>query len=75
VKVTVIATMVLIYFHSFQQYEGSQTNTQSAVDKDTQVKVKAIDEAFEKNNKNVVEKLLERVTQTTAELHRNLQKV
>lgn len=59
----------------FLQHEGSQSNTQSAVDKDTEAKLKTINEAFEKNNKNVVDKLLQRVTETKAELHRNLQKV
>lgn len=37
--------------------------------------MKTINEEFEKNNKNVVDKLLQRVTETKAELHRNLQKV
>lgn len=56
------------------QYEGSQESTQNQVDKDTEAKIKEIDEAFEKNQKQVIEKLLQRVTQTKAELHRNLQK-
>lgn len=56
------------------QYEGSQSNSQSAVDKETEQKLKVIDEAFQKNNENVIEKLLQRVTETKAELHRNLQK-
>lgn len=56
------------------QYEGSQSSSQSQVEKETQEKLKKINEAFDKNNAKVVEKLLERVTQTKAELHRNLQK-
>ncbi|PWN33823.1 putative vacuolar ATP synthase subunit G [Meira miltonrushii] len=63
-------------FNNFKkEYEGSQSSSQSQVEKETQEKLKTINEAFDKNNAKVVEKLLERVTQTKAELHRNLQKV
>ena len=60
--------------HPCHQYEGTQTNTQSAVDKDTDEKLKTINEAFDQNRDKVIEKLLQRVTETKAELHRNLQK-
>lgn len=59
---------------SFLQHEGSQTTSQSAVDKDTTSKLDELNSAFEKNRKDVVAKLLERVTKVEPELHRNFVK-
>lgn len=56
------------------QHEGSQSTSQSAVDKETEEKLETINKAFEENRSKVVDKLLERVTEVKAELHRNLKK-
>lgn len=56
------------------QHEGSQSTSQTAVDKETEEKLETINKAFEQNRSKVVDKLLERVTEVKAELHRNLKK-
>ena len=62
-------------FTKFQkENQGNQSESQSQIDKETQEKLQTINKAFDANQKQVVEKLLQRVTQTKAELHRNLQK-
>lgn len=57
-----------------EQHEGSQSTSQTAVDKETEEKLETINKAFEQNRSKVVDKLLERVTEVKAELHRNLKK-
>jgi V-type H+-transporting ATPase subunit G len=45
------------------------------VDKDTEAKINAIQEAYAKHQEVVVQKLLDRVVLVSPELHRNLTKV
>jgi len=63
----------------YKEFEDSRAGTtqdsQSAVDKDTEVKLTTISESFQANREQVVEKLLDRVVQVKPELHRNLKKV
>ncbi|PWN94315.1 putative vacuolar ATP synthase subunit G [Acaromyces ingoldii] len=62
-------------FQKFQkEHEGSQSTSQTAVDKETEEKLETINKAFEQNRSKVVDKLLDRVTEVKAELHRNLKK-
>ena len=56
------------------QREGTTLNSQSAVDKDTEVQIAAITESFSKQKEQVLKKLLDRVTLINPELHRNLRK-
>ncbi|KAH7335181.1 H+-ATPase G subunit-domain-containing protein [Rhizoctonia solani] len=57
------------------QREGNTTNAQDAVDKDTEAKIAAINDAYAKQKDVVVEKLLDRVVLVKPELHRNLEKL
>ncbi|KZT10065.1 V-type ATPase [Laetiporus sulphureus 93-53] len=63
----------------FRAFEASHAgNTQTAqvqVDKDTQIKLQEIADAYNKNKDEVVGKLLDRVVLVKPELHRNLRKV
>jgi len=54
---------------------GSTSNAQSAVDKDTEVKLQVITESYNENKDQVVKKLLDRVVLVQPELHRNLKKL
>ena len=56
------------------QHEGSSGRSQASVDKSTEEQLKKLDEAFEKNRKAVVDKLLERIVDVEPATHRNLQK-
>ncbi|KAG9008992.1 H(+)-transporting V1 sector ATPase subunit G [Tulasnella sp. JGI-2019a] len=62
----------------FKKYEaehaGKTQVSQSAVDKETEVALAKITSSFETNKEKVVDKLMDRVTLITLELHRNLQK-
>ncbi len=55
------------------QHEGSASSNQTTVDKETDEKLKEINQAFDKNKDAVVKKLLDRVTDVKPEVHRNLQ--
>ncbi|KZT59496.1 V-type ATPase [Calocera cornea HHB12733] len=63
----------------FKRFEaersGSTQSVQTSIDKDTELKIAAINEAFEKNREAVVKKLLERVVEVHPEMHRNITKV
>jgi len=62
----------------FKEFEsshaGTTSNAQSAVDKDTEVKLQSISASFTDNKDKVVKKLLDRVVLVKPELHRNLKK-
>ncbi|KAK7030728.1 H+-ATPase G subunit-domain-containing protein [Favolaschia claudopus] len=63
-------------FKAFESsHAGNTTNAQTAVDKETEVNLKAINDSFGKNKDAVVKKLLDRVVLVKPELHRNLKKV
>jgi len=63
----------------FQSFEASHTGAtqsiQASVDKDTELKLKAISDSYNQNKETVVNKLLDRVVLVHPELHRNLRKV
>ncbi|KAE9401083.1 V-type ATPase [Gymnopus androsaceus JB14] len=63
----------------FKKFEASHAGTtseaQAAVDKDTEVKLQSITDAYNSHKDEVVQKLLDRVTQVKPELHRNLTKL
>ncbi|TFL02003.1 H+-ATPase G subunit-domain-containing protein [Pterulicium gracile] len=62
-------------FKSFEsKHAGSTTEASSVIDKDTEVKLTAINESFDKNRDAVVKKLLDRVILVEPKLHRNLKK-
>ena len=54
------------------QTKGSTEEAQVEVDRDTDLKLVAVREAFNKNKGTVVEKLLDRVVLVEPKLHRNL---
>ncbi|KIJ55691.1 hypothetical protein M422DRAFT_24235 [Sphaerobolus stellatus SS14] len=63
-------------FKAFEsKHAGSTENLQTQVDKETDVKLKAIREQYESRKEDVVQKLLDRVVLVQPELHRNLKKV
>ncbi|KAH7927831.1 V-type ATPase [Leucogyrophana mollusca] len=63
-------------FRGFESsHAGTTSNAQTAVDRDTEVKLQAITDAYEANKDEVVKKLLDRVVLVKPELHRNLTKV
>ncbi|KAG6910027.1 hypothetical protein DXG01_013751 [Tephrocybe rancida] len=63
-------------FRAFESsHAGTTSDAQTAVDKDTEVKLQAITQSFEQAKDAVVEKLLARVVLVKPELHRNLKKV
>ncbi|KAF8705298.1 V-type proton ATPase subunit G, partial [Rhizoctonia solani] len=57
------------------QRAGNTSNAQDAVDKDTEAKIAAINDAYAKQKDGVVQKLLDRVVLVKPELHRNLTKL
>jgi V-type H+-transporting ATPase subunit G len=57
------------------QTAGNTSNAQDAVDKDTEAKIAAINDAYAKQKDGVVQKLLDRVVLVKPELHRNLTKL
>ncbi|CCF50909.1 hypothetical protein NDA11_002547 [Ustilago hordei] len=61
-------------FNDFQkEHEGSTSNSQNTVDKETEEKLEQLNKAFEANREEVINKLLDRVVDVKTELHRNLQ--
>ncbi|KAF9221331.1 V-type ATPase [Gyrodon lividus] len=63
-------------FMAFEaSHAGNTSNAQAAVDRETEVKLQAITDAFEVNKDAVVKKLLDRVVLIKPELHRNLKKL
>jgi V-type H+-transporting ATPase subunit G len=58
-----------------RQYAGTTSNAQTAVDKETDIKLQVITESYQQNKDAVVQKLLDRVVLVKPELHRNLKKV
>ncbi|KAJ3928161.1 MAG: H+-ATPase G subunit-domain-containing protein [Lentinula lateritia] len=63
----------------FKKFEASHAGTtseaQAAIDKDTEVKLQSISDSYNNHKNEVVQKLLDRVTQVKPELHKNLKKV
>lgn len=57
------------------QHAGNTQSVQATVDKETDAKLAAISQQFDKNKGAVVKKLLDRVTLVQPELHRNLKKL
>lgn len=57
------------------QHAGATSTTQAAADKDTEVKLKEIEEVFKNKKDEVVKTLLKRATLVNPELHRNLKKL
>lgn len=57
------------------QHEGSQSNSQSQVEKETAKHLEEIEAQYKKNKDDVVNKLLDRVVQVKMEMHRNAAKV
>lgn len=58
-----------------EQHAGTTSDAQMAVDKETELKLRAITNSYEQAKDTVVEKLLARVTLVNPELHRNLKKI
>ncbi|KAF9499582.1 V-type ATPase, partial [Pleurotus eryngii] len=56
-------------------HAGITSSAQSAVDKETEVKLQQITDSYNQNKDKVVKKLLDRVVLVKPELHRNLTKV
>lgn len=56
------------------QHAGTTQDAQSSIDKETEVKLKAITDAYTTHKDEVVQKLLDRVVLVKPELHRNLKK-
>ncbi|TFY50140.1 hypothetical protein EVG20_g11697, partial [Dentipellis fragilis] len=57
-----------------RQHAGINQEVQAAVDKDTEVKLQSITDAYLAHKDTVVKKLLDRVVLVKPELHRNLRK-
>jgi len=63
-------------FKAFESsHAGITSVAQSAVDRETDVKLQSIVDAYKANKDQVVAKLIDRVVLVTPELHRNLRKV
>ncbi|EIM86714.1 V-type ATPase [Stereum hirsutum FP-91666 SS1] len=63
-------------FKAFEESHAGTTQTaQSAVDAETDEKLKEVEGQFESNKDAVVKKLLDRVVLVTPQLHRNLKKL
>lgn len=60
---------------SVLQHAGTTSEAQATVDKDTEVKLQSITDSYDGHKDDVVQKLLDRVTQVKPELHKNLKKV
>ena len=65
----------LLSLRIYVQHQGTTQTSQSAVDKETESKLTAITESYQKNKEQVVKKLLDRVVLVKPELHRNLKKL
>jgi len=57
------------------QYAGNTTSAQEAVDRETELKLQRITDAYGANKDAVIKKLLDRVVLFKPELHRNLKKL
>ncbi|KXN86587.1 V-type proton ATPase subunit G [Leucoagaricus sp. SymC.cos] len=53
---------------------GTTSNAQATVDRETEVKLQEITDAYTKNKDTVIKKLLDRVVLVKPEAHRNLKK-
>jgi len=69
------ASSWLLIVVCWNQYAGTTSNAQTAVDKETDVKLQSITASYERNKQMVVKKLLDRVVLVKPELHRNLKKL
>ncbi|CAO1633543.1 unnamed protein product [Parajaminaea phylloscopi] len=58
-----------------KEHEGTQSSTQTQVQQETEKELKDIQAHFDKQKDDVVQKLLDRVVDVTAEMHRNAVKV
>jgi len=56
-------------------HAGTTSSAQTAIDKETEMKLQEISESYTKSKDKVVKKLLDRVVLVKPELHRNLRKV
>lgn len=56
------------------QNQGSVSEIQAQVDKDTEIQLEEIGKLFRQNQDGVLEKLLSKVTDVEPHLHRNLVK-
>lgn len=63
-----------MYWPSSQHKSQTSTNQQS-IDESTNKQLGEIKTDVEKNRSNVIDKILERVTQTHPALHKNLRKI
>lgn len=70
-----LAFIPCLLTNALQKHDGKKQDSQSAIDRDTEVKVKAISDSYESNKQLVVKKLLDRVVLVKPELHRNLKKL
>ncbi|KAF8347697.1 H+-ATPase G subunit-domain-containing protein [Amanita rubescens] len=63
-------------FKAFESARTGVTSTvQATIDRETEVKLQAVTESYNKSNDAVVKKLLDRVILVEPALHRNLKKV
>lgn len=69
------AAYILQDIDNAPQRDGTTQTSQSAIDKETEVKLEEISNAYLSNKDKVVKKLLDRVVLVKPELHRNLRKV
>lgn len=63
------------FLSSWSQHDGTQSSTQRKVEEETSKAVADIEEQFNKNRAQVVDKLMDRVVQVKQQLHRNAVKV
>ena len=56
------------------QHAGTTQSAQAAIDKETEIKRKEINDAYNQHKDEVVKKLLDRVILVKPEMHRNLKK-
>ncbi|KAF8920590.1 H+-ATPase G subunit-domain-containing protein [Mucidula mucida] len=62
-------------FKAFEaSHAGTTSSAQTAIDKDTEIKLKEVTDSYNAHKDEVVKKLLDRVVLVTPELHRNLKK-
>ncbi|KAJ9121080.1 hypothetical protein QFC24_005061 [Naganishia onofrii] len=63
-------------YESYEAEHKSQTSTnQHSIDESTQTQLADIKTAVEKHRSNVIDKIVERVTQTEPAMHKNLKKI
>jgi len=56
-------------------HAGNTSSVQAAIDNETEIKLQAITESYDKNKDVVVKILLDRVVLVEPTLHRNLEKI